>query len=60
MTLHDRNQQQIDLALSDTNRYYYWKHYGVEAPDDNALVIYFAEFGAKIFAETHEDTTKET
>ena len=44
---------QVEQALSPVNRYYFWKHYGRDAVDDNELIIYYAEFGAEIFAEKH-------
>lgn len=54
MDLHTYLSLQKDQALSDTNRYFYWLHFGYNANSDEELMLYYAEFGARIFAQLHQ------
>ena len=54
MRLGKWNGLQIQEALSETNRYYFGRHYGRSPHSDHELVMYYAEFGAAIFAEKHK------
>jgi hypothetical protein len=47
------NCLQIQEALSEQNRYYFWQHYRREPYSDHELVMYYAEHGAKKFAQKH-------
>jgi hypothetical protein len=53
MTFHDYVSEQIEIALSDVNRYFFWERYGREAKDDEELLAYFAQFGAEEYSQTH-------
>ena len=55
MTLKQRNEMQIQIALGDVNRYYFHEHYQRDATSDEELVMYFVEFGAKIFSDLHKE-----
>ena len=54
MNLLTWNTLQIQEALSNTNRYYFWLHYGRNPVSDHELVMYYAEHGAAHFAEKHK------
>ena len=53
MTLKERNQMQIAEALGEVNRYFFHEHYQRDGTDEE-LVLYYIEFGARLFAEKHE------
>ena len=44
---------QVEEAMSPVNKYYFWLHYGREHNSDEELLLYYAFFGAKIFADKH-------
>ena len=48
-------EMQIHEALSSTNRYYYWLHYGEEAKSDNDLMLYYSTKGAIDFSKKHRN-----
>jgi hypothetical protein len=55
MNLVDWNKAQIEEALSDLNRYYYWERYGREAPSDDALLLHYAMYGGALhFRNAHD------
>lgn len=43
-----RNKKQIDEALSDVNRYYFWEKYGRQPIDDSELVEYYIFSGGAV------------
>ena len=45
MTLKEWNAKQIEEALSEVNRYYYWLRYGKPAESDATLIIFYIENG---------------
>lgn len=45
MTLKEWNAKQIEEALSDLNRYYYFLKYGKPAECDADLIIYYINNG---------------
>jgi len=54
MDLLTWNKKQQYEALSDTNRYFYKLHFGYDAKSDDELMLYYADFGASIFAHLHK------
>jgi hypothetical protein len=42
------------MALGSVNRYYFWEHYGRDPVDDQELILYFIEKGAKPYADKHQ------
>jgi len=51
LRLLTRNKEQIQLALTDTNKYFFWQKYGREGTTAE-YILYFIEFGGgKTFAE---------
>lgn len=47
-----RNKKQIEEALSDMNRYYFWKNRGREPFDNTELILFYIEQGgARDFAQ---------
>jgi hypothetical protein len=54
MTLKEWNAKQIEEALSDVNRYYFFLKYGRPAKNDQELILYYIEFGgARDFRKEH-------
>lgn len=54
MNLHEWNTTQIDIALGEVNRYFFHLHFGRNAKNDDELMLYYAEYGASIFAHLHQ------
>ena len=54
MNLKDWNQKQIDEALCDVNRYYYWRKYNRNGSDQELLLYYAYCGGAEGFAKRNE------
>lgn len=54
MNLKDWNKKQIDEALGDVNRYYFWKKYGRNGTDEELMRYYCQCGGAEGFAKRHE------
>ena len=55
MSMKEWLEQQKIEALGDTNRYYFHERYDRNAADDDELVMYYIEFGAKTFSELHKE-----
>ena len=54
MNLNDWNKKQIEEALSNTNRYYFWLKYKRVANSDKELLeFYIQNGGAEDFARNH-------
>ena len=50
-----RNREQIREALSQLNRYYFWKTYNREPLNNQELILfYISSGGAKDYAERHK------
>ena len=43
------------LEPGGKNRYYFYEHYGRDPENDAELILYFIEFGAKIYADNHKE-----
>jgi hypothetical protein len=54
MTLKQRNQEQIRMALGEVNRYFFYEHNGREAENEQELLEHFIMFGAHIYAVNHK------
>lgn len=60
MNLKEWNQMQVDEALSDVNRYFFWQKYGRSGNDEELMRYYCQCGGASGFAKRHAKFRDET